>query len=153
MTAPPACGRAAANPAAPLAEVNVASLAHELQWIERMRIDGEMLDALLTGRRFVYIGGRPVSGGMFVPHVALIDADRSERADRFAALCVAPRGCGAVCARHHRPRLACRAARRLCASNVASFIACLLRGERRRHEPSAASLSTQGCRTPRRACG
>ncbi|PTB17257.1 hypothetical protein C9I57_29055 [Trinickia symbiotica] len=126
---------------------HLASLAHELQWVERVLLDGGALNELLAGRRFVYVGGRPRSnavlrerlahnGGTFIHHIALIDADGSARERRFTALLsgvdavlcpldtIDPESLSALrilCSRHGVPWIALRT------SSVGSFVAGLLK--------------------------
>lgn len=130
---------------------HVASLAHELQWLERVLCDDGGLDALLAGRCFVYVGGRPGSNailrervtraaGVFEHQVALIDDDGSARARGVAALLgradlvlcpldtIDPGSLAALrslCARNGVPWAPLRS------SNVASFAAGVLRAARR----------------------
>lgn len=130
---------------------HVASLAHELQWLERVLSDSSRLDALLAGRCFVYVGGRPGSNavlrervtrasGVFEHHVALIDDDGSARARDFAALL--RRADIVLCPLDTIDTESLAALRSLCArngvpwaplrsSNVASFAAGVLRSARR----------------------
>ncbi|PYE21454.1 uncharacterized protein DUF2325 [Paraburkholderia silvatlantica] len=171
----PECGRTAVNHAAPITateadverlRAHVASLAHELKWIERTLLDSGTIDALLRGRRFVYVGGRPRSnavlrewlaraGGVFVHHVALIDVDPGDRATRFAALLprtdavlcpldtIDPGSLAAlrnICARHGVPWVALRT------SNLASFVAGLARADHRRQRLAALPPFAHGCR-------
>ncbi|APA90616.1 DUF2325 domain-containing protein (plasmid) [Paraburkholderia sprentiae WSM5005] len=120
---------------------HVASLQHELFAVEQALLD----DRALSGRRWVYVGGRPsinavlralvdAAGGEFVHHTGTIDDD--SRAEGFEALLsgayrvlcpldlidpdslVAPRR---LCARHRAPWSALRS------SSVTSFIAGVFR--------------------------
>ena len=136
---------------------HLASLVHELQWVEEILRDGGTLEGLLAGRRFVYVGGRPGSnavlrerlarsGGMFIHHVALIEVDGSAREKRFTALLhgadavlcpldtIDPESLSALrilCARRGVPWVALRS------SSVASFVAGVLKAARRQCAPAA----------------
>ncbi|KVG11468.1 DUF2325 domain-containing protein [Burkholderia vietnamiensis] len=129
---------------------HAASLAHELQAVEQVMLDGDLLSAMLVGRRFVYVGGRPgsnavlrawssTSGGEFVHHVARIDDDGGPRAQQFAALLqradavlcpldtIDPDSLAALRAHCARRRVRWIALR---TSSVASFIAGVLKAQR-----------------------
>jgi len=138
---------------------HMASLAHELQSVEQVLLDGDRLAVALAGRRLVYVGGRPGSnavlrelvrraGSEFVHHVALVDADGSARAARFEALLlrtdivlcpldtIDPDSLAALrasCARHCVTWIALRT------SSVASFVAGVLKSQQLRPDRRASS--------------
>ncbi|CAB3670435.1 hypothetical protein LMG27174_02126 [Paraburkholderia rhynchosiae] len=77
------------------ARAHVASLQHELFAVEQALLDDRGLTRALSGRRWVYVGGRPsinavlralveAAGGEFVHHTGTIDDD--SRAEGFEAL-------------------------------------------------------------------
>lgn len=127
------------------ARAHVASLQHELLAVEQALLDSEALTRALSGRRLVYVGGRPRSnavlrarvqaaGGEFIHYSGTIDDDG--RAAGFAALLpgadqvlcpldlIDPDSLVALrrlCARHRVPWSALRS------SSVTSFIAGVLR--------------------------
>ena len=128
---------------------HMASLAHELQSVEQVLLDGNRLAVALAGRRLVYVGGRPASnavlreltrraGSEFVHHVALVDADGSVRAARFKALLL--RTDAVLCPLDTIDPDSLAALRALCArycvtwmalrtSSVASFVAGVLKAQ------------------------
>ncbi|PQV43987.1 uncharacterized protein DUF2325 [Paraburkholderia sp. BL21I4N1] len=127
------------------ARAHVASLQRELFAVEQALLDGRALTRALSGRRWVYVGGRPsinavlralveAAGGEFVHHTGTIDDDG--RAEGFEALLsgayrvlcpldlIDPDSLVALrrlCARHRAPWSALRS------SSVTSFIAGVLR--------------------------
>jgi hypothetical protein len=138
---------------------HMASLAHELQSVEQMLLDGDRLATALAGRRLVYVGGRPGSnavlrelarraGSEFVHHVARVDADGSARAMRFEALL--PGADAVLCPLDTIDRESLAALRVLCArysvtwmalrtSSVASFVTGVLKAQRLKQHRRASS--------------
>ncbi|ASW03554.1 hypothetical protein CJU94_36025 (plasmid) [Paraburkholderia aromaticivorans] len=143
------------------ARAHVASLQRELFALEQVLLDGEALTRALSGRRLVYVGGRPDSnaalralvrsaGGEIVHHLGTIDEEGRTKgfasllagADRV--LCpldlidpdslVALRG---LCARYRVPWSALRT------SSVTSFIAGVLRV--RPADPRRVSAASRFC--------
>ena len=126
-------------------QAHVASLQRELRVVEQALLDGAALSAALSGRRLVYVGGRPASnaalrarvetaGGEFVHHIGAIDDDGRDQG--FAALL--PGADRVLCPLDRVDPDSLIALRRLCArdrvpwsalrtSSVTSFIAGVLR--------------------------
>lgn len=140
---------------------HVASLQRELLALEQVLLDGEALRRALSGRRLVYVGGRPDSnaalralvcsaGGEIIHHLGTIDEDG--RAKGFASLLagadrvlcpldlIDPDSLVAVrrlCARYRVPWSALRT------SDVTSFIASVLRV--RSADPRRVSAASRFC--------
>ncbi|WP_244438933.1 DUF2325 domain-containing protein [Paraburkholderia dilworthii] len=143
------------------ARAHVASLQHELFAIEQTLLDGRALTRALSGRRWVYVGGRPSinavlcalvesAGGEFLHHAGTIDDDGRAQgleallSGAYRVLCpldlIDPDSLVALrrlCARHRAPWSALRS------SSVTSFIAGVLRARPAR--PCGVVPASHGC--------